>query len=68
MNIAIALVLFIAVSCLLWGIGELHYKNFNYVEDVPHHPDPTAHHGGPYVEQGIREIMQDNSTKGFSAV
>ena len=42
MNIAIAFVLFIVVACLLWGLGELHYKNFNYVEDVPHHPDPTA--------------------------
>lgn len=68
MNIAIALILFIVVACLLWGIGELHYKNFTYVEDVPHHPDPTAHQGGAYVEMNIRDIMRDNSTKGYSAV
>ncbi len=68
MNIAIALILFIVVACLLWGIGELHYKNFTYVEDVPHHPDPTAHQGGPYVEMNIRDIMRDNSTNGYSAV
>lgn len=68
MNIAIALILFIVVACLLWGIGELHYKNFTYVEDVPHHPDPTAHQGGPYVEMNIRDIMRDSSTKGYSAV
>lgn len=68
MNIAIALILFIVVACLLWGIGELHYKNFTYVEDVPHHPDPTAHQGGLYVEMNIRDIMRDNSTNGYSAV
>lgn len=68
MNIALAFILFLVVACLLWGLGELHYKNFNYVEDVPHHPDPTAHQGGEYVEHNIRDIMKDNSTKGYSAV
>lgn len=68
MNVAIALVLFIVAACLLWGIGELHYRNFSYVEDVPHHPDPTAHQGGEYKELNIRDIMRDNSTKGYSAV
>lgn len=67
MNIAIALILFIVVACLLWGLGELHYKNFTYVEDVPHHPDPTAT-TGPYVEKGVRDIMRENSTRGYSAV
>lgn len=68
MNIAIALILFLIVACLLWGLGELHYKNFNYVEDVPHHPDPTAHHDGPYVEKNIRDIMKENSTRGYNAI
>ena len=68
MSIALALIFFLVVACLLWGIGELHYKNFNYVEDIPHHADPTAHQAGPYVEKNIRDIMKDNSTRGYSAV
>lgn len=67
MNTAIALVLFLVVACILWGLGELHYKNFSYVEDKPHHPDPTARKG-EYKELNIRDIMRDNSTKGYSAV
>ena len=68
MNIALAFIGFIVVACLLWGIGELHYKNFHYVEDGPHHPDPTAHQGGEYVEKNIRDIMKENSTRGYNAV
>lgn len=68
MNMAIALIVFIVVACLLWGLGEAHYKNFSYVEDVPHHPDPTAQHDGPYVEKNIRDIMKENSTRGFKAI
>lgn len=68
MSIALAFILFIVVACLLWGLGELHYKNFSYVEDVPHHADPTAHHDGPYVEKNIRDIMKENSTRGYNAV
>lgn len=68
MNIAIALIVFIVVACLLWGLGELHYKNFSYVEDVPHHADPTAHNDGSYVEKNIRDIMSENSTRGYDAV
>ena len=68
MGIALAFILFFVVACLLWAIGELHYKNFNYVEDVPHHADPAAHRDGPYVEKNIRDIMKENSTRGYSAV
>ncbi len=68
MNIAIAFVLFLIVAVVFWRIGELNYKGFHYEEDQPHHPDPTAHHGGEYKEQNIRDIMRSNSTKGFDAV
>ena len=68
MNIAIALVAFLVVAVILWGIGELNYKGFHYEEDIPHHPDPTAHHGGEYVEKGLKDILRENSTKGFNAV
>lgn len=67
MNIAIAFILFLVVSLLLWGIAELNYKGFHYVEDKPHHPDPTAT-TGPYKELNIRDIMRENSTRGYSAV
>ena len=39
-----------------------------FIEDKPHHPDPTAHQGGEYKELNIRDIMRDNSTKGYAAV
>ena len=68
MSYALALIAFIVVAFLLWGIGEMRYKNFNYVEDVPHHADPTAHHDGPYVEKSVRDIMKENSTNGYSAI
>ncbi len=65
---AIAFIAFIIIALIGWGIGELHYKNFTYTEDVPHHPDPTAHQGGEYVEMGLKDILRDNSTKGYNAV
>ena len=68
MNIAIAFIAFLVVAVALWGIGELNYKGFHYEEDKPHHPDPTAHQDGDYKELNIRDIMRDNSTKGFNAV
>ena len=68
MNIAIAFLVFLAAAMILWGVGELNYREFNYEEDVPHHPDPTAHQGGEYVELSLRDILLDNSTKGYSAV
>ncbi len=68
MNIAVAFIAFLIVAVVLWGVAELNYKGFNYEEDVPHHPDPTAHQGGEYVEKSLRDILQDNSTKGYSAV
>jgi hypothetical protein len=68
MNIAIALALFLIVALIVWGIAELNYKNFKYEEDQPKHPDPTAHQGGEYKELNIRDIMRDNSTKGYKAV
>lgn len=68
MTTAITFIAFIVAACLLWAIGELHYRNFHYEEDKPHHPDPTAHHDGPYVEKNIRDIMRENSTRGYSAV
>jgi hypothetical protein len=68
MNIAIAFIAFLVVALVAWAVGELNYKNFNYVEDVPHHPDPTAHQGGEYVEMSLRDILRDNSTKGYDAV
>ncbi|MGI6242966.1 MAG: hypothetical protein ACOYJK_05470 [Prevotella sp.] len=68
MNIAIAFIAFLVVALILWGIGELNYKGFHYEEDIPHHPDPTAHQGGEYVELSLRDILRDNSTKGYIAV
>lgn len=68
MNIAFAFVAFLLLAVILWGIGELNYKGFHYEEDVPHHPDPTAHHGGEYIELSLRDILSDNSTKGYDAV
>lgn len=68
MNIAIALIVFFVLALVCWGIAELNYKGFSYKEDVPHHPDPTAHQGGEYKELNIRDIMRDNSTRGFNAV
>ncbi len=68
MNIAIALIVFIVIALVAWAIGEFHYKDFNYVEDVPHHPDPTAHQGGEYVELSLKDILRDNSTNGYNAV
>jgi hypothetical protein len=68
MNIAVALVIFLVVSLIAWGIAELNYKGFKYEEDKPHHPDPTAHEDGEHKELNIRDIMRDNSTKGYKAV
>ncbi len=68
MNIAVAFIAFLIVAVILWGVAELNYKGFHYEEDVPHHPDPTAHQGGEYVEMSLRDILQDNSTRGYSAV
>ena len=68
MNIALAFVLFLVAAVVVWGVAELNYKNFNYEEDKPHHPDPTAHHNGDGKELNIRDIMRDNSTKGYAAV
>ena len=68
MNIAVAFIGFVIVAVVLWGIGELNYRDFHYEEDKPHHPDPTAHGDGPYVELSLRDILRDNSTKGYDAV
>ncbi|MDT3386516.1 MAG: hypothetical protein LIR46_01910 [Bacteroidota bacterium] len=68
MNIAIAFFAFLVVAVILWAVGELNYKNFQYVEDQPHHPDPTAHQGGEYRELTLQDILRDNSTKGYDAV
>ncbi len=68
MNIAIALIVFIVIALAGWAIGEFNYKDYNYVEDVPHHPDPTAHQGGEYVELSLKDILRDNSTTGYNAV
>lgn len=68
MNIAIALVIFLVAALVVWGIAELNYKGFKYNEDKPHHPDPTAHNDGEYKEQNIRDIMHNNSTKGYKAI
>ena len=67
MNIALIFVAFLVAALLFWGVGELRYRNFNYKEDTPHHPDPTAHQGGEYVEKGVKDIMRENSTNGYSA-
>lgn len=68
MNIVVAFIAFLVVAVVLWAIGEVNYKGFEYTEDVPHHPDPTAHQGGEYIEMGLRDILRDNSTKGYDAV
>lgn len=68
MNIAFAFIAFLIVAVIFWGVAELNYKGFHYEEDVPDHPDPTAHQGGEYVEKSLRDILNDNSTKGYSAV
>lgn len=68
MNIVIAFVAFLILAVVLWGIGELNYKGFDYEEDKPHHPDPTAHQGGVYVEKGLRDILRENSTRGYDAI
>lgn len=68
MNIAIAFVAFLILAVVFWGIGELNYKGFDYEEDKPHHPDPTAHQGGEYVEKSLRDILRDNSTRGYDAI
>ena len=52
---------------LVWGIAEAHYKDFHYEEDKPHHPDPTATKG-PHKELNVRDIMRENSTRGYDAV
>lgn len=68
MSIALALMAFIGLAIVAWGLAELNYKGFEYHEDVPHHPDPTAHHNADGIELNVRDIMRDNSTKGFKAV
>lgn len=67
MNIALIFVAFLVAALLFWGVGELRYRNFNYKEDTPHHPDPMAHQGGEYVEKSVKDIMRENSTNGYSA-
>ena len=67
MNIALIFVAFLVAALLFWGVGELRYRNFNYKEDTPHHPDPTAHQVGEYVEKSVKDIMRENSTNGYSA-
>ena len=67
MNIALIFVAFLVAALLFWGVGELRYRNFNYKEDTPHHPDPTTHQGGEYVEKSVKDIMRENSTNGYSA-
>ena len=68
MNIAFVFVAFLVMAAVLWGIGEMNYKNFHYEEDKPHHPDPTAHQDGEYVEKSLRDILRDSSTRGYDAV
>ena len=67
MNIALIFVAFLVAALLFWGVGELRYRNFNYKEDTSHHPDPTAHQGGEYVEKSVKDIRRENSTNGYSA-
>ena len=68
MNIAMAFLVFLLIAFALWGIAELRYRGFSYVEDQPHHPDPTARKDGDHRELGLRDILRDNSTRGYSAV
>ena len=57
MDIALIFIAFLVAALIFWAVAELRYKNFNYKEDVPHHPDPTAHQGGEYVEQSVYRLM-----------
>lgn len=68
MNAVFVFIAFFVAAILLWGIAELNYRNFHYKEDQPHHPDPTAHNEGEHKELSVRDIMRDNSTRGYSAV
>lgn len=67
MNIAIAFIAFVVVALVGWAIAELNYKNFSYDEDKPAHADPTARPADA-PELNIRDIMRDNSTKGYKAI
>ncbi|MBB1538046.1 MAG: hypothetical protein HG458_001845 [Prevotella sp.] len=68
MDIALIFIAFLVAALIFWAVAELRYKNFNYKEDVPHHPDPTAHQGGEYVEQSVNDIMRENSTNGYLSI
>lgn len=67
MYAALAFIAFLLLAVIGWGIGEARYHNFHYTEDKPHHPDPTARpEDAP--ELSLRDILKENSTRGYSAV
>lgn len=60
---------FIAVALIGWGLCELKGKNLNYHStDIEKEQEAEFNDASHYREKSLKDILESNSTKGYSAV
>ena len=72
MNALIGFIALIVVAVIGWAIAEFKYKAFTFTrsaKDVEEEEElEELHRADGFKEMNIRDIMRNNSTKGYNAV
>ena len=72
MNALIGLIVLFAVAIIGWAIAEMKYKTFTFTRSekdvVEEELLENEHRAQEFKEMNIRDIMRNNSTKGYNAV
>lgn len=72
MNALIGFIALIVVALIGWAIAEFKYKAFTFTrseKDVEEEKELEEHQrANGFKEMNIRDIMRNNSTKGYNAV
>lgn len=72
MNALIGLIVLFAVAIIGWAIAEMKYKTFTFTRSEKDVEEEelleNEHRAQEFKEMNIRDIMRNNSTKGYNAV
>ena len=72
MNALVGFIALIVVALVGWMIAEFKYKAFTFTrseKDIEEEKELEEHHRADgFKEMNIRDIMRNNSTKGYNAV
>ena len=72
MNALVGFIALIVVALIGWAIAELKYKTFTFTrseKDIEEEKELEEHQrANGFKEMNIRDIMRNNSTKGYNAV